>query len=473
MARVLLAALPVAWLLLALAVLKMKAWKAALVAGGLAIAVAWTFFGSSSTPVGLWTASLDGVSLALYPICLVILAALFTYGITVESGAMEIIRNGLSSVSHDRRVLALLIVWGFGNFMEGMAGFGTAVAIPASILVGIGFDPMKAVLMCLVANTTPTAFGSVGVPLMTLATVSGSETPKLVWYAAWMQLLVTAAGPFLVLLMLDGWRGLKGMLSILVCTDIAFLIPWISAARYLGYELPDIAGGLSVMVFLVLRGRARGSTFDMRAQFNAWLPFGVVVLVLGIGAFLPTALKRFLSPGLLIIAAAFIGGYFQNLTFLKMGRLLCQTAWNYRAAFGMICAVLAMSSVMSYAGMIAAIAEFLVSTAGQFYPFCAPLVGAMGGFVTGSGTSANVLFGALQAGAAAKLGLPAELLAAANVMGAGIGKMICPQSIAIGAAAAGLIGREGTIMKRGILWFFGVIFVACVVTSLAASCVRI
>ena len=146
---------------------------------------------------------------ALYPICLVILAALFTYAVTVESGAMEKIRSGLAAVSDDRRVLALLIVWGLGTFMEGMAGFGTAVAIPAAILVGIGFDPMKAVLMCLVANTTPTAFGSVGVPILTLARETGCEESSLFVVTALLELAVTAAGPFLVLLVADGWRGFR------------------------------------------------------------------------------------------------------------------------------------------------------------------------------------------------------------------------------------------------------------------------
>jgi len=466
--RILGSVLPIAWLLLALSVFRLKAWKAALSALLVAIAVALVLFGAELPAFDIPSSVLNGCSLALYPICLVILSALFTYAVTVESGAMEVIRSGLAELSGDQRVLALLIVWGFGNFIEGMAGFGTAVAIPASILVEIGFDPFKAVVMCLVANTTPTAFGSVGVPLMTLAKVSGSDMTLLTWYAAWMQLLVTAAGPFLVLLVLDGWNGIRGIWKLLLTLDVAFLVPWVLAARYLGLELPDILGGLSVMAVIVLRAVKTGVKVDFRAQFRAWLPFAFVIVILTIAAFLPASVKAYASPGVLILVAALLGGLCQGLAFMRLLRLLLATLCRYWAAFVTIGAVLSMSRVMSDAGMIAILAESLVRLTGSAYPFFAPVVGALGGFVTGSGTSANVLFGALQADAAVKIGEIPELLAAANVMGAGIGKMICPQSIAIGAAATALVGRESEIFRHAIVWFPMVLLVACVITAVVA-----
>ncbi len=407
------------------------------------------------------------VLFALYPICLVILGALFTYGVTVESGAMERIKSGLAAVSDDRRVLALLIVWGLGNFMEGMAGFGTAVAIPAAILVGIGFDPMKSVLMCLVANTTPTAFGSVGVPILTLAKESGCDAGALFVTTAFLELAVTAAGPFLVLVVADGWRGLKGMWGYAIVADIAFVVPWLLAAVYLGCELPDILGGISVMTVIGLlasRGRVRG---EIAAQLKAWAPFACVVAILGAAAFLPSEAKKYAPVGGLILVAGFCGGLIQGLSPWRMVKLVGTTVVKYRKAFITIISVLVVARVLERAGVIALLAEGLVAVTGKGYPFFSTAVGALGGFITGSGTNSCVLFGKLQVNAAAAIGASPSLLAAANLMGAGIGKMICPQSVAIGIAAAGLAGSK-SVVRRILPYFVAVLVAACLVTGFAS-----
>ena len=181
----LLAMIPILWLVIALSVLKMPGHKACFLAWLLTAflsVVCWKF------PAGnMATATLEGVLNALWPICLVIIAALFTYNLILKTGAMEEIKKMLAGVSKDKRVLLLLIGWGFGNFMEGMAGFGTAVAIPASMLAGIGVDPIGAVVGCLVVNSTPTAFGSVGVPTVTLVSVAGVETMALSAHVAMLQ----------------------------------------------------------------------------------------------------------------------------------------------------------------------------------------------------------------------------------------------------------------------------------------------
>ena len=406
---------------------------------------------------------------ALYPICLVILAALFTYAVTVESGAMEKIRSGLAAVSDDRRVLALLIVWGLGTFMEGMAGFGTAVAIPTAILVGIGFDPMKAVLMCLVANTTPTAFGSVGVPMLTLVRESGCEESSLFVVTALLELAVTAAGPFLILLVADGWRGFKGMWGYLLVADVAFLVPWLLAAKYICCELPDVLGGISVMMSVGLiasRGRAsRG----LGEQVAAWAPFGCVVAVLAVAAFLPPHVRKFTPAGGLIVLAALCGGRMQGLGFMRMLKLLLATAVKYRKAFITIVSVLVAARLLERVGAIGLLAEGLVGLTGKAYPFFSTAVGALGGAITGSGTNSSVLFAKLQVDAAAAIGVSPTLLAAANMMGAGIGKMVCPQSVAIGVAAAGLgSGGAKEVVRRILPYFVAVLVAACLVTGLAS-----
>ena len=460
-------ALPIAWLVVALAVVKMKAWQATLSALALAVALSLAFFQDSLPAVNIPRVVASGARFALCPICFVVFAALFTYAVTVESGAMDVIRRGLGGISDDRRVLALLIVCGFGNFMEGMAGFGTAVAIPAAMLVAVGFDPVKSVLMCLVANTTPTAFGSVGVPLMTLAQESGSEVMSLTWTTALLQSVVMATCPVLVLLALDGFKALKGMWRMLLLVDSAFVVPWLLTAKYAGCELPNVVGGIGVMLAVCLACR-RGGFAGAGAQLRAWSPFGLVVALLGVNAVLPASIKERISPGLLVLVAGFSGGLVQKVPPRRLLAILWRTAAGYWPAFATICFVLALARVMGASGMTSALAAALVSAAGEAYPFASAAVGALGGFVTGSGTSSSVLFARLQADAAAALSVSPELLAAANIMGAGIGKMICPQSIAIGSAAAGLRGAESRLFKAALPWFVAVLLAASILTGLAA-----
>lgn len=443
---------PIATLLVALVVFRLKAWQAALAALLVSIAAVLFMFSESLPPYRILGVMADGFLFALSPICFVVVAALFTYAVTLESGAMNIIRSGLSSVSNDRRVLALLIVWGFGNFMEGMAGFGTAVAIPAALLVGLGFEPVKSVVMCLVANTTPTAFGSVGVPLVTLAEVSGVDQVSLTWITVVLQLLVTATGPLLILLSYGGIRALGGMWRMILLSQAAFLVPWVLSARFLGCELPDIVGGLGVMLAIVLSSRRRFSSEALMRQLYAWAPFGFVVAVLSVNALMPAEVKNWTTPGALVLTAAFIGGKVQKIPLKRLAALFFRTAVNYRAALATICCVLMLARIMAEAGMISAIADFLVAATGSAYPAVSTLVGTLGGFVTGSGTSSCVLFGRLQADVARELCIEPRILAAANVMGAGIGKMICPQSIAIGAAAASLAKSEGVILRKAFVW---------------------
>lgn len=454
--------LPIAVLILALTALRLPAWCAALAALAAGVVEAFFVFGLSLGDIA--GSSAGGVATGLYPIGLVIVSALFTYAVTVESNAIADIKGALAGLSSDSRFLALLVAWGFGVFMEGMAGFGTAVAIPCAILVGVKFDPMKAVLCCLVANTTPTAFGSVGVPTMVLAGEAGLELGRLTVTIAFLQLLATSLSPFLILFIVDGWRGLRECWHLALVADVALLGSWLAVAPFLGCELPDIVGGLVAMVALALIGGRRGA-FDVRRQLCAWQPFAYVVLALGCAAFLPREYK--VSPGIVIFAAALAGGLCQGLGFGKLVCLAGRTAWRYSPALLTICAVLALGKVMGASGMTRVLADALIASTGSFYSAVSSVVGALAGFVTGSGTSSNVLFGALQASVASSEA-QRYLFAAANIMGAGIGKMICPQSLVLGCAAAGLAGRESEVMGRAFRYFVPVLAIACLATFAAA-----
>ena len=454
--------MPIAVLIAALTIFRLEAWRAALIAlaAGVTEAVLWRGLGAADVAV----CAVNGVRTGLYPIGLVIIAALFTYAVTVESKAIDEIKAGLSSLSSDKSFLALLIAWGFGNFMEGMAGFGTAVAIPCAILVAIGFDPVKAVLCCLVANTTPTAFGSAGVPTMVLAGETALDVSRLSATIAFVQLAPTALSPFLILAITGGRAALKANWRLALLADIAFLVPWLLVARFAGCELPDVAGGIAVMGAMALVGDR--THIDVQKQLKAWMPFAFVVALLACLQALPRSFRS--SPGFAILLGAFAGGVCQGVRLKRLFALLLATVRKYALALLTICSVLALAKTMGASHMTRFLADALVASTGRFYPLVSPVVGALAGFVTGSGTSSNVLFGALQVSVASSEA-QRFIFAAANVMGAGIGKMVCPQSIVLGCTAAGLAGRESEILAKVAKFLLPVLALASLAATLACK----
>ena len=449
--------LPIVVLVMALVAVKAPAWKAAFAALAVGAAEAVLWHGMSARTLA--GCMVQGVSTGLFPIGLVVFAALFTYAITETSGAIAEIKGSLSALSDDKRFMALLVAWGFGSFMEGMAGFGTAVAIPCAILIGIGFDPSKAVICCLVANTTPTAFGSVGVPIGILAGEVGIDVEVLTSSIMLLQLAVTAVLPFVVLVTVDGWRALREGWKLALGASVVFVVPWCLAAMFLGCELPDIVGGIAVMAYFALLGKRRGVT--LLRQLWAWMPFAFIVVALGVVSMLPPKWKP--SPGIVVLAAGVFGGLCQGVRPLRLLGVAVKTVKRYSLAVLTICTVLALAKTMVASGLTQILAEGLVAATGRSYAAVSAIVGSIGGFVTGSGTSTNVLFGALQASVGSSES-ERILFAAANAMGAGIGKMVCPQSIVLGCAAAGLSGCESDVIKRVFPFFVFVLFLACAVT---------
>ncbi len=505
----LLAMLPILWLIAALSGLKMAGHKACVIAFVLTAALAAGYWGLNAMCIA--TAALEGVLNALWPICLVIVAALFTYNLTLKTGAMESVKKMLAGVSRDKRVLALIIGWGFGNFMEGMAGFGTAVAIPASMLAAIGLDPMSAVLGCLVVNSTPTAFGSVGVPTVTLASVTGTELVPLAGSIVNIQCILTFLSPFLMVCICGkGVKALKGMIGTTLVAAASFTIPWFFTAHFIGPELPDIIGSICSLGCMIaaakifnkepdpeyaieLSGETEGQTSIGAAEgLKAWSSFLLIFLFLMATSALCPPIHNVIAgiksavtvyageggnalsfswintPGVMIFLAAIIGGWIQGATFQDMGQVFLETLKKYWKTILTICSVMATAKIMSYSGMISDIAKFLVAVTGSFYPLFAPMIGALGAFVTGSGTSTCVLFGGLQSETAAALDLNPTWMAAANVMGAGIGKMICPQGIAIGAGAINQVGSESKILSKVFKYFLLFVFLSGIICYVGA-----
>lgn len=475
--NLLFASLPIVWLILALGVLKMRAWKAALAGLLIAFLVAPFAFGFSLGRLA--DAAASGLHFALLPICLIILAALFTYRICKRSGALLVIRSILGDVSKDARVMTLLLAWGFGNFMEGIAGFGTSVAIPAAVMAGIGIPPLRAILACLIANSISTAFGSAGVSAMALAKAS-ELSPLMLSFCGFLEMsLGMLIVPFLIVAAVSGFRALKGVWWLCLAGSISFMIPCMLIARFVGPELPGLVGSIVSMATLIPLARyvKRDNTFALegpqRAKrvftlyhvFRAVCPFLFVVLALSIYAFLPSAAKSAVSPGFIILAAAALGGVFQGMGFTAQLSALKAAFLKNLFTYLTICLVLMMARVMDDSGMITILAEALVRVTGRAYVFAAPFVGALGGFISGSGTSSNLIFGALQAQAATSLTLSEPMVTAANMFGGGIGKMISPQSLAIGLAAVGLSGEEAKLLKSALGYFAILLLLASISTA--------
>ena len=246
-----LAMLPIFWLIISLSKLKMNSCKACGIALLITVILAALYW--KLPPLHISSAIFEGAAYALWPICLIIVAALFTYNLTIKTGAMEKIKGMLIGISDDKRILMLIIGCEFGNFMEGMAGFGTAVAIPASILAGIGLNPINAVTACLVVNTTPTAFGSAGVPTATLASITGLDLQQLAANAALIQAVHTFLSPFLAVVICGGGvKALKGVWHITLVASLSFLVPYLLFAYLLGPELPTIVGSICSMLCVIL-----------------------------------------------------------------------------------------------------------------------------------------------------------------------------------------------------------------------------
>ena len=230
---------PILWLIVALTLLKWPTWKAA--CGSMIVAFLLALFVWKLPVMETSTAALEGFLMALWPIVVVIVAAVFTYNLTVRTGAMELIKQMMTSVTSDKRLLVLLVAWCFGGFMEGMAGFGTAIAIPAGMLVGLGFPALFSCLVCLIANGVPTPFGSIGIPTVTLANLVGLENTYLSFTETLQLAPFMILCPFLIVMVAGkGVKALKGIWPIVLMSGVAFVFPQIAIAYFVGAELAEI-----------------------------------------------------------------------------------------------------------------------------------------------------------------------------------------------------------------------------------------
>ena len=500
-----LAIIPIIWLIVSLGVMKLPAHKTCFFTVILTIVISLVFWKMPILNVA--TATLEGVAIALWPILLVIVAALFTYNLAVETKTMDTMKNMLSNITTDNRIQVLILAWGFGGFLEAVAGYGTAVAIPASILASLGFNPIFAAIICLIANTVPTAFGAIGIPVSTLASVTGLDVLQLSYVTSVQLALFIVIIPFaLVILTEKSFKAIKGVFGITLVSGITFAIPQVFIAKYLGAELPALIGSLCSMLSTILMAKAMNkkskNSFEGKMKSSdivagsgivvkistkdgvlAWLPYILLCVLILVASPICPPINSFLAkfsstiqiyngegasltsfawintPGMVIIISTFIAGLIQKIEVSQMVDVFIRTVKQLSKSFITITSIVAISKVMSYSGMTSSISFGLCAITGKMYPIISPLLGAIGTFVTGSDTSANILFGGLQVEAAKSLSIDPYWIAAANTAGATAGKMISPQSIAIATSATGLIGSEGKIFGSTLKFCLGYVII--------------
>lgn len=498
----LIAFVPLLWLLISLGLLKMKAYTASLISLILAITLSIIAWGM---PVKYaFQSVVEGAVTGLWPIVWVIIAAIYTYNVTVETGSMNIIKETLAKISPDRRIQALILAFSFGGFLEAAAGFGTAVAIPASLLAGIGFDPLFAAIICLIANTVPVAFGGIGIPIITLSQVTGISESLITKYAAYQLIPFIIILPIvLVIIMTKSFKNLKEVLGACLVSGVSFAIFQTLVAVFVGPEVAAIAGSLASLLSIIIYVKLRpvkniwlflhekanseiaptkeaknvDNKISERKQLIAWTPYIILFILIMAINLIPwlkflgniatkvqiyfgpggkqSSLQWITTPGTIMFISAIVGGILQGdgvkeliVTFFKTIKQLMPTIL-------VVTSIVAMAKVMGYSGMISVIAIALAHMTGKVYPFISPLIGALGTFITGSDTSSNILFGPLQKQTALQIHVNSAWIAAANTVGASAGKMISPQSIAVAASATGLVGKEGRILNSTLIYCIG------------------
>lgn len=501
---VLLALLPILTLIVLMGVFKVPGDRSSLITLIVTIVIAVWYFGQPLQQTGL--SFFYGALKALVPILLIIIMAIYSYNVLLHTGKIEVLKAQFSSISSNKCIQVLLITWGFGGLLEGMAGFGTAVAIPAAILISLGFKPVFSALVSLIANSVPTAFGAVGVPVIVLAQETSLDVMK-VAPAVVSQLAVTMILVPIVIaqLTVPGKKALPRNILIGTVIGAVSLAVQYLAARYIGPETPAILGSAAAIAVIILLGRildrrtARNSGTNTTSSrhstkeiLQAWAVYALIMLlILLTSPLLP--IKDILAPvaetsigfniggetrtwsvqwlvqgGLLLFIGSFAGGLLQGGKAGGLLRLLWKSTVQLKKTFITVICLVGFSSIMETSGMINTLAVALATATGALYPLFAPAIGAIGTFLTGSDTSANILFGKLQAGVAEHIGADPVWISASNTAGATGGKMISPQSIAIATSACGQQGQEGRILKAALLYAIGYVVITGIVVYIFA-----
>ncbi|KAB1645532.1 MULTISPECIES: L-lactate permease [unclassified Pseudoclavibacter] len=502
--------------------------------GALLTAMLVAIFGMKMS-VGLtFAAATQGAVFGLFPIMWIVITAIWFYEVTVLSGRSDDLRRIFSSVGRgDMRIQAVLIAFCFGGLLEALAGFGAPVAITGVMLVALGLPPLRAALAVLVANTAPVAFGAMAVPITTAGNLTAGDGDKRAQAEAIAQVvgvqtpLIAWVVPILLLLILDGFRGVRQLWFPALVTGLTFSVLQWWCAHHFVYELTDVVAALGgfLIATILLKFWKPTTPEDQMSKVKeepltgvrvwmALLPYIIVIALFGftklwtMGANIPKLLAGtdlkipwpglsqslmtadgkisssatytltwLSSPGTTLLIAGIIvaivfsiftaGGKFS----MTVGQALAEfwhTIVKSRISLATVATVLSIAYVMNLSGQTIWIGQWLAAT-GVFFAFLSPILGWLGTAVTGSDTSANALFAKLQQTAAHQIGINEHLLTAANTSGGVVGKMISPQNLTIAATSVDLKGQESTILRKALPWSLGLLLIVCIIVFLQST----
>ncbi|HKG52362.1 MAG TPA: L-lactate permease [Actinomycetales bacterium] len=551
------AALPLATLFVLLGVLRMRAWLAAIISLVVALAVAVFAY---SMPLGqALLAGTEGAAFGFFPILWIVINAIWVYNMTVVTGHFDVLRRSFARVSDDQRIQAIIIAFCFGALLEALAGFGTPVAITSVMLIALGFKPIKAATVALVANTAPVAFGALAVPITTLATVTGLPQSQLGAITGRQTPILALFVPLALVFIIDRGRGVRQVWPAAVVCGVTFAVAQFVTSNYLSLPLTDIVASLlgALVTVLLLRvwhpseryvepvepavtvgarasrtpasatasglgdtgrdadragsgrtsGRGSGHgeptgtasldvddahVHDSQADVvRAYAPYLIIIAVFCVAQIpvikdlLEQGIVKFNWPGLQLQSASgkpstlpifnlnwlpaagtlmIISGLLTipaiGISPAKALKAYVDTYKQLATAILTVMTVLALAYVMNASGQTSTLGTWMAG-AGAAFALLSPVLGWLGVAVTGSDTSSNSLFGALQVAAANQAGLDPALMASSNSSGGVLGKMISPQNLAIAAAAVGLAGREGDLFRKVVGWSIGMLAIMC------------
>jgi lactate permease len=507
----LVAVIPILFIFWALIIKKMKGYVASMIAISIAIVLAVLVY--KMPPQLALLSAANGAVYGLFPICWIVISAVFLFNITVASGKFEVIKYFMASLTSDRRLQALLIAFSFGSFLEGTAGFGAPVAITAAMLVGLGFEPLYAAGICLIANTAPVAFGAIGIPITVASQMTSIPEMAISQMVGRTLPILSVVLPAYLVVLMSGYKRMVEVIPAILVSGLSFaLIQW-SSSNFLGPALPDVLAGigsiLALIIFLrywkpktIWRFEHEGEptihidkTYSIAEIVRAWSPFIFLTLFIVAWGLKPVkevlnawATIEFEFPGIhnviidrndkalahifkfnalsasgtAILISALVSIPLLGITSSHAARIFMSTLKQLKFPIITIASVLGFAYILNDSGMTITMAEALSGT-GWLFPFFAPMLGWLGVFITGSDTSANALFGKLQAATAVKIGVDPVVTVAANVSGGVVGKMISPQSIAVAAAAGGLVGRESELFRFSVKHSFIMLFFICLI----------
>lgn len=504
---------PIVWLFIAMLAFKVEGYKAGLGALILSVILASAYW--KMPGINIATAILEGVLFTVWPILIIIIAAVFTYRVITFTGAIETIKYAISGVSGDKRILILLIGWCFGGFMEGVAGFGTPIAIPAGMLWGMGVDPVLASIACIIANISTTPFGAISILTLTLSEILGVDVEILSFVTIIQMAIPMLLTPFFMILIVCKGRlkSLKSVSLIALISGISSFLPQFLVVKYIGPELVAVIPPIISLICTVLAVKYLGpketpkeydlsnKDKDVRGEKTivkmshiilASLPFIIIFILFIVTSKLFPSIHKIISsvksslvvytgdnpdtlnffwinsPGVLIMISAVIGGLAQGASVKELVIIFSSTVKQIYKTILTFLFVVSTAKVISYSGMISEISLVIVFVTGSSYTYIAPVLGVIGGFVTGSGTSTAILFGTMQAKAANILGVSTYSMAAANSVGSSIGKVISPQYIATAASTTGLYGRESEIFRGAMKWITLYVILACIISGVTS-----